>query len=69
MIDLTRLSADLSTRLGFCPGTLNYNSTSPVGKFFCQDHTHFESAGAAQIAGVVAKALRDQKIPLASYLK
>jgi len=40
-----------------------------VGKFFCADHTHFEAAGAAQIAGVVAKALRDQNIPLAAYLK
>lgn len=70
MIDLTRLSAELYTRLGFCPGSLDYGSTtSPVGKFFCADHTHFEAAGAAQIAGVVAKALRDQNIPLAAYLK
>ena len=48
----------------------NYSSTtSALGKFFCDDHTHFEAAGAAQIAAVVAKALRDQNIPLAAYLK
>jgi lysophospholipase L1-like esterase len=40
-----------------------------VGKFFCEDHTHFEAAGAAQIASVVAKALKEQGIGLAAYLK
>ncbi len=70
VIDLTKLTADLYTQLGFCPNDGNYGSTtSALGKFFCQDHTHFEAAGAAQIAAVVAKALRDQQIPLAAYLK
>lgn len=32
------------------------------------DHTHFDTPGAAQIAGVVAQELRDQKIGLAAYL-
>lgn len=69
-IDLTQLTADLYMQLGFCPNDGNYTSTtSALGKFFCADHTHFESAGAAQIAAVVAKALRDQKVPLAAYLK
>jgi lysophospholipase L1-like esterase len=70
IIQLTQLSAALYTSLGLCPNDGNFASTtSPVGKFFCDDHTHFETAGAAQIAGVVAKALRDQKIGLAAYLK
>jgi lysophospholipase L1-like esterase len=70
IIQLTQLSAALYTSLGLCPNDGNYASTtSAVGKFFCADHTHFETAGAAQIAGVVAKALRDQKIGLAAYLK
>ncbi|HVY38618.1 MAG TPA: carbohydrate esterase [Polyangia bacterium] len=69
-IDLTQLTADLYTQLEFCPNDGNYTSTtSALGKFFCADHTHFEAAGAAQIASVVAKALRDQNIPLAAYLR
>jgi lysophospholipase L1-like esterase len=70
LIDLTVLSAALYTSLGLCPNALDFTSTtSAVGKFFCDDHTHFESAGAVQVAGVVAKALRDQNIGLAAYLK
>ena len=70
VIDLTVLSAALYTSLGLCPNASDYTSTtSAVGKFFCDDHTHFEAAGATQVAGVVAKALRDQGIGLAAYLK
>jgi lysophospholipase L1-like esterase len=70
VIDLTALSAQLYTSLGLCPNSSDYTSnTSAVGKFFCDDHTHFETAGAAQIASVVAKALKDQGIGLAAYLK
>jgi len=70
VIDLTVLSAAFYTSLGLCPNSSDYTSTtSAVGKFFCDDHTHFETAGATQIAGVVAKALRDQGIGLAAYLK
>ncbi len=70
VIDLTALSAALYTSLALCPNDGNFlSTTTPVGKFFCNDHTHFEAAGASQIAGVVAKALRDQHIGLAAYLK
>ena len=70
IIDLTQLSAALYTSLGLCPNALDFTSTtSAVGKFFCDDHTHFEAAGATQVAGAVAKALRDQNIGLAVYLK
>jgi lysophospholipase L1-like esterase len=69
MIDLNKLSMDLYAALGFCPNSGDYTSTtSALGKFFCDDHTHFEAAGAKQIAGLVANALRTQGIALASYL-
>ncbi len=70
VIDLTQLSAALYTSLGLCPNALDFTSTtSAVGLFFCNDHTHFEAAGAIKVAGVVAQALRDQNIGLAAYLK
>jgi lysophospholipase L1-like esterase len=69
VIDLTTLSAKLYTSLGLCPNSSDYTSTtSAVGKFFCDDHTHFEAAGAKQIAQVIATALEDQGIGLAKYL-
>jgi lysophospholipase L1-like esterase len=68
VIDLHRLSYTLYNTLKLCPNDGDYTK-GPVGAFFCNDHTHFEAAGAGQIAGVVAKALRDQRIPLANHLK
>lgn len=67
VIDLHQLSVDLYNSLGLCPNNSDY-TMGKVGDFFCEDHTHFEAAGAKQIAQVIAKALRDQKIGLASYL-
>ena len=69
VIDLGQLSVDLYNSLGLCPNSADYTSTtSKVGQFFCQDHTHFELAGAKQIAQLIAKALKDQGIGLAAYL-
>ena len=68
VIDLHKLSYTLYNTLKLCPNDGDYTK-GPVGDFFCNDHTHFEAAGARQIAGVVAKALRDQRIPLSGYLK
>jgi lysophospholipase L1-like esterase len=68
VVDLQTLSVSLYNSLHFCPNNGDYTSGA-LGRFFCNDHTHFETYGAQQIAGVVAKALRDQRIPLASYLK
>jgi lysophospholipase L1-like esterase len=69
VIDVTTLSAALYTSAGLCPNSNDYTSTtSKVGQFFCGDHTHFEKAGALQIVQMVAKALKDQGIGLASYL-
>jgi lysophospholipase L1-like esterase len=70
VIDVTTLSAALYTSAGLCPNSNDYSSTtSKVGQFFCNDHTHFEAAGALQIAQMVGKALKDQGIGLAAYLK
>jgi lysophospholipase L1-like esterase len=69
VIDMTVLTAALYTSLGLCPNSNDYTSTtSKLGLFFCNDHTHFEAAGALQIAKTAAQALKDQKIGLASYL-
>lgn len=68
VIDLHKLSYTLYNTLKLCPNDGDYTK-GPVGAFFCNDHTHFEAAGAQQIARVVSKALRDQKISLASHLK
>jgi lysophospholipase L1-like esterase len=67
VIDLQTLSVALYNRLRFCPNNGDY-TTGALGAFFCNDHTHFETYGAQQIAGLVAGALRSQNIPLAAYL-
>ena len=69
VIDLGALSVALYNSLGLCPNNADYTSTtSKVGQFFCQDHTHFELAGAEQIAQLITKALKDQGIGLGAYL-
>ena len=66
VIDATVLSAALYTSLGLCPSSGVTSGAS--GAFFCNDTTHFEKAGALQIAQAVAKALKDQGIGLGAYV-
>jgi lysophospholipase L1-like esterase len=71
VIDLEQLSVARYTALGFCPSTdsaATFSANTPIGNFFCNDHTHFEAAGSIQIANLVAKAVADQGFGLASYL-
>lgn len=71
VLDLNALSVALYQSLGFCPipgGDVSASTTGAVGTFFCDDHTHFDSTGADQIAGLVVGALKTQNIPLAQYL-
>jgi lysophospholipase L1-like esterase len=68
VIDLGKLSVDLYNSLGLCPNSADYTSSSKVGQFFCQDHTHLELTAAKQIAQLVAKAIKDQGIGLAAYV-
>ncbi|WP_437934192.1 GDSL-type esterase/lipase family protein [Sorangium sp. So ce341] len=72
VIDLHERSVALYNELGFCPvpgGDVSATTGGPVGEFFCDDHTHFSRSGAAQIARVVADAIRDQGLDLAAYLR
>ncbi|MFC4065134.1 GDSL-type esterase/lipase family protein [Actinoplanes subglobosus] len=68
VIDLHARSVALYNQLKLCPNNGDYTSGA-VGAFFCNDHTHFEAAGANRIAGLIATALREQNIPLSAYLK
>jgi lysophospholipase L1-like esterase len=63
LIDLHQRSVALYNSLKLCPNNGDYSSGA-VGAFFCNDHTHFETAGARQIAGLIATALREQGIAL-----
>jgi lysophospholipase L1-like esterase len=72
VIDLHALSVELFQSLAFCPipgGDVSAATTGPVGDFFCDDHTHFSASGAVAIADVVARALVEQQLPLAAYLR
>ncbi|MGK3961098.1 GDSL-type esterase/lipase family protein [Sorangium sp. So ce1667] len=72
VIDLHELSVELYNTLGFCPvpgGDVSATTGGPVGEFFCDDHTHFARSGAAQIAELMAGAIRDQELGLAAYLE
>jgi lysophospholipase L1-like esterase len=68
LIDLHQRSIAWYNSLRLCPNNGDYTAGA-VGAFFCADHTHFEADGARQIAGLIAAALREQAIPLASYLR
>jgi lysophospholipase L1-like esterase len=68
VIDLQTLSVSHYNSLRFCPNNGDYGS-GPVGAFFCNDHTHFETYGAQRIAGLVAGDVRRQNLPLTAYLK
>ncbi|MFI9584200.1 SGNH/GDSL hydrolase family protein [Streptomyces sp. NPDC052236] len=68
VIDLQTLSVSLYDSLRFCPNNGDYGS-GPVGAFFCNDHTHFETYGAQRVAGLVAGDVRRQNLALAAYLK
>ncbi|WP_437826973.1 GDSL-type esterase/lipase family protein [Sorangium sp. So ce1153] len=72
VIDLHEQSVALYNTLGFCPvpgGDVSATTGGPVGEFFCDDHTHFSRSGAAQIAELMAGAIRDQELGLAAYLE
>ncbi|MFF1510995.1 GDSL-type esterase/lipase family protein [Streptomyces sp. NPDC058326] len=68
VIDLQTLSVSLYNSLRFCPHDGDFGS-GPVGAFFCDDRTHFDTYGAQRIAGLVAGDLRRQNLPLATRLR
>ncbi len=72
VIDLHQRSIDLYNKLGFCPaaaGGVSASTGGPVGAFFCDDHTHFDTPGAIEIGKLVAEGLRDEGVALAEYLR
>ena len=73
VINLNQLSTTLYQSLGFCPipggSDVSASTGGAVGTFFCDDHTHFDTPGATQIAALVAGALSAQGIGLSAYLK
>ncbi|WP_218109001.1 SGNH/GDSL hydrolase family protein [Streptomyces sp. LUP47B] len=69
VIDLQTLSVSLYNSLHFCPNNGDYSGSGPLGTFFCNDHTHFDTYGAQRVAGLVAGDVRRQNLPLAAYLK
>jgi lysophospholipase L1-like esterase len=73
VIELHALSIALYNSLTFCPlpGGTDVSATTggAVGAFFCDDHTHFETAGAMQVGNLVANAVRTQQLGLAAYLQ
>lgn len=68
LIDLHQRSVARYNALRLCPNNGDYGAGA-VGAFFCNDHTHFEAAGAREIAALITVALREQGIALASYLR
>jgi lysophospholipase L1-like esterase len=68
VIDLQTLSVSLYNSLRFCPNNGDYGGSGPLGTFFCNDHTHFDTYGAQRVAGLVAGDVRRQNLPLAVYL-
>ncbi|WP_234311994.1 hypothetical protein [Streptomyces griseus] len=68
VVDLETLSVSLYNSLRFCPNNGDYGS-DPLGAFFCNDHTHFETYGAQRIAPLVADDIRRKNLPLATYLR
>ncbi|MEV6824985.1 rhamnogalacturonan acetylesterase [Amycolatopsis sp. NPDC051102] len=72
LVDLTALSTALWNRAGV-EGTKKYFMIFPAGKYpnypsGSSDNTHFQAAGAIEVARLVATALRDQSaVPAADF--
>ena len=69
VVDLQTLSVSLYNSMRFCPNNGDYGGSGPLGTFFCNDHTHFDTYGAQRVAGLVAGDVRRQNLPLAAYLR
>ena len=73
VIDLHQRSIQLYNQRSFCPipggGDVGAGTGGAVGAFFCDDHTHFDTSGARDIAGLVTQGIRDLNLPLAQHLK
>lgn len=72
VLDLHARSVERYAELAFCPvagGDVSAATTGPVGDYFCDDHTHFSSSGAVDIAALVAELMLDAGVSFTSHLK
>lgn len=73
VIDLHQRSIQLYNERGFCPipggSDVSASTGGAVGAFFCDDHTHFDTAGAYDIGALITEGLGDLNIPLSQHLK
>jgi lysophospholipase L1-like esterase len=72
VLDLHARSVARFAELGFCPvagGDVSASTTGPVGDYFCDDHTHFSSSGAVDIAALVVELMVDAGVSFTSHLK
>ena len=72
VLDLHARSVERYAELGFCPvagGDVSAATGGAVGDYFCDDHTHFSSSGAADIAALVVELMVDADVPFTSHLK
>jgi lysophospholipase L1-like esterase len=72
VLDLHARSVERYGELGFCPvpgGDVNAQTGGAVGEYFCDDHTHFSSSGAVDMAAVVVELMKKANLPFVSHLK
>lgn len=72
VLDLHARSVERYAELGFCPvpgGAVNASTGGAVGEYFCDDHTHFSSSGATDMAAVVVELMKKANLPFVSHLK
>lgn len=72
VLELHARSVERYGELGFCPvpgGAVNASTGGAVGEYFCDDHTHFSSSGAADMAAVVVELMKKANLTFVSHLK
>jgi lysophospholipase L1-like esterase len=72
VLDLHARSVARYTELKFCPvpgGDVSETTTGPVGDFFCDDHTHFSTSGAQEIAALVVELMGKVGVKVTSRVK
>jgi lysophospholipase L1-like esterase len=72
VLELHERSIQRYAELGFCPvsgGDVSATTTGPVGDYFCDDHTHFSSSGAVDIASLVVELLITSDLLITTHLQ
>jgi lysophospholipase L1-like esterase len=72
VLDLHARSVERYAELGFCPvagGDVNASTGGAVGDYFCDDHTHFSTTGAADMAALVVELMRQTGVSFLSHLE